>query len=184
MTLVTARYDWQKDRLMTGQSEIARLWSVDPRTVKRDMARMREMGWLVLRIPAAKGRVACYGLGLDAILRDTRPHWDAVGPDFLARMAPPSPQSDIPRSNVVAFVPNDAGPAWWQEICAAFQSGDTAAYSAWIAPMSAREVDEQPTVIAPTTFHANYVITHYADELDRLARRFGLLGVSVQGPGG
>ena len=65
MTLVTARYNWQDDTVTTGQREIAALWSVDERTVKREMARLREMGWLVLKRASTRGRVACYGLGLD-----------------------------------------------------------------------------------------------------------------------
>ena len=72
ITLLTARYNWQDDTLVTGQREIASLWSVDPRTVKREMAKMRDLGWLILKRPAARGRVACYGLGLDVILRETR----------------------------------------------------------------------------------------------------------------
>lgn len=33
------------------QREIARLWCVDERTVKRDMARLRSLGWIELRAP-------------------------------------------------------------------------------------------------------------------------------------
>jgi hypothetical protein len=39
MALITMRYNWQRDELTTGQGEIAPLWSVDERTVKREMAR-------------------------------------------------------------------------------------------------------------------------------------------------
>lgn len=42
MALVTARYNWQRDELAVGQAEIARLWAVDDRTVKRDMARLQQ----------------------------------------------------------------------------------------------------------------------------------------------
>ena len=44
MTLVTARYNWARDELAVGQREIARLWQVDERTVKREMAKLRAMG--------------------------------------------------------------------------------------------------------------------------------------------
>ena len=43
MTLVTARYNWKRDQLAVGQREIARLWQVDERTVKREMAKLRGM---------------------------------------------------------------------------------------------------------------------------------------------
>ena len=41
MALITTRYNWQRNELAMGQREIARLWCVDERTVKRDMARLR-----------------------------------------------------------------------------------------------------------------------------------------------
>ena len=44
MALITTRYNWQRDELTMGQGEIARLWSVDDRTVKREMARLAGAG--------------------------------------------------------------------------------------------------------------------------------------------
>ncbi|MFD1807144.1 hypothetical protein ACFSHQ_00730 [Gemmobacter lanyuensis] len=55
ITLIVARYNWQSDELCVGQREIAQLWSVDERTVKRDMARLREIGWLTVKAAAARG---------------------------------------------------------------------------------------------------------------------------------
>jgi hypothetical protein len=43
ITLITARYNWGRDELAVGQREIARLWSVDERTVKREMAKLRAL---------------------------------------------------------------------------------------------------------------------------------------------
>ena len=43
MTLITARYNWAKDELAVGQREIARLWKIDERSVKREMAKLRAM---------------------------------------------------------------------------------------------------------------------------------------------
>ena len=42
--LITTRYNWQRNELSMGRDEIARLWSVDERTVKREMARLRTLG--------------------------------------------------------------------------------------------------------------------------------------------
>ncbi|MEL6235320.1 MAG: hypothetical protein AAFR46_13015, partial [Pseudomonadota bacterium] len=85
--LLTARYNWQTDRLAIGRDEIARLWQVDPRTVRREMARLRKLGWLEIRRAAARGRVAVYGLGLPRLLADLGPVWPRLGPDFAARGA-------------------------------------------------------------------------------------------------
>ena len=68
MTLIVARYNWQSDEITVGQREIAALWGVDERTVKRDIARLRALGWLVQHRAAVRGRVASHGLDLAAIL--------------------------------------------------------------------------------------------------------------------
>ena len=47
MSLITTRYNWQRDELSMGQAEIAKLWNVETRTVKREMAKLRSLGWLV-----------------------------------------------------------------------------------------------------------------------------------------
>ncbi|WP_281827055.1 hypothetical protein [Jannaschia rubra] len=175
MTLVTARYDWRHDRLSTGQREIAALWAVDERTVKREMAKLRERGWLVLRHPAARGRVACYGLGVPAILADTRRAWGAVGPDFEARLAGPVPEGQ--GANVIPF-PEGSGPGGeaapagpWGEVAARFRAADAAAHAAWIAPLRFEGVaDGVLRLRAPSAFHASFVRTHLAGTLADLAR--------------
>jgi hypothetical protein len=58
MTLVTARYNWSRNELAVGQREIAKLWTVDERTVKREMAKLRAMGWLVVKKQGVRGRVS------------------------------------------------------------------------------------------------------------------------------
>ena len=88
MALITTRYNWQRDELTMGQAEIARLWSVDDRTVKREMARLRSQGWLVLKRQGARGRVSVYGMDLNRMLEDTRPAWPLIGADFIARLEP------------------------------------------------------------------------------------------------
>ncbi len=62
MSLITTRYNWQRNELTMGQKEIARLWCVDERTVKRDMARLR--AWLVAGQGARRaGQSVCAGVG-------------------------------------------------------------------------------------------------------------------------
>ena len=54
LSLVTTRYNWQRNELAMGQREIARLWCVDERTVKREMARLRADGWVEVRRQGAR----------------------------------------------------------------------------------------------------------------------------------
>jgi hypothetical protein len=161
IALITARYNWQRDELAVGQVEIARLWSVDERTVKREMARLRAMGWLVQKRAAARGRVAVHGLDVARLLHDTRPAWPQVGEDFVARMA--GPQA-VPASNVVplrpAAPPRQDG-SLWAAVQAQLAEGDPAAYASWFRVLAEAGLDGgRMTLAAPTRFHATYVMTH------------------------
>lgn len=53
IALITTRYNWRSNELSIGREEIARLWSVNERTVKREMAKLRTMGWITVKRPAA-----------------------------------------------------------------------------------------------------------------------------------
>jgi hypothetical protein len=163
MALITTRYNWQRDELSMGQAEIARLWSVDERTVKREMARLRAQGWLVQKRQGARGRVSLHGLDLGRIMQDTRPVWPLIGEDFVARVAPEEP-SAAPASNVVPLRtvarPKPDGSVWSQAQ-ARLVEADAAAYGAWFHPLTVVSMSEGTlTLAAPTRFHASYVMTH------------------------
>ena len=169
MTLVTARYNWSRNELAVGQREIARLWHVDERTVKREMAKLRAMGWLVIKKQGVRGRVSEYGLDLDRIYEDTRSSWAAVGPDFEHRMA----GSDAPPTNVVplrtgqiAAAPDQSDGNEWSLVKAVLHQEDPAIYTAWIAALTRSErAGGRLTLAAPSRFHANYVLSHLKPRL-------------------
>jgi len=170
ITLIVARYNWATDEIAVGQREMASLWSLDERSVKRDIARLRDMGWLVVRRPAARGRVATHGLGLDAILRQTRDAWSHVGSDFVARMTGTTQPEVSPSDNIVPFpVPaTDAGP--WAQMQAQLFRQDPHLYTAWFAALHPLPVaDGVMTLIAPSRFHASYILSNHAIRLARLA---------------
>lgn len=164
MTLVTARYNWARDELAVGQREIARLWSVDARTVKREMALLRARGWLVVRRQGARGRVTEYSLDLARMLEETGPHWAAVGPDFELRMG----QGDRPETKVVPMPVKGAvrPPAMtdgteWSLAQAVLHGEDPGLYASWIAGLE--RVGRSGgclTLRAPSRFHGAYVQTH------------------------
>lgn len=158
LTLVTARYNWRQGILHVGQREIARLWSVDERTVKREMAKLRALGWITVETPARRGRVASYALDLTVIRAATREGWARVGPDFEARMRGlPEPAEALtgtvvpfPRAAGAAAAP-DAGREAGEESGAGDTDGDTpddpAAPAGW-AGMRALLRAEDPAVFA------------------------------------
>jgi hypothetical protein len=171
--LITARYNWQSDELSVGQGDMARLWSVDTRTVKREMATFRDRGWLVEKRAAARGRVTLYGLGIAQILEDTRSSWEKVGPDLVARLAPtPVPERDP--GNVILF-PRGAMPSEetiWGKAAAVLNAEQPSIYRAWFAMLVPQ--DETPVCLilkAPSGFHATYVTTHLLQPLRQAVHR-------------
>lgn len=172
MALITTRYNWQRNELSMGQEDIARLWSVDLRTVKREMAKLRASGWLVETRAAARGRVALHAIDLALIMADTQAVWANIGTDFIERQTPNAP---IPQTNnVVPFqiapLPQDA--TAWSAAQHAFQAQDAATHAAWIARL--KEMDRDGGTIcllAPSRFHKTYVETHLMDALMRILRR-------------
>lgn len=177
MALITTRYNWQGDELAIGQREIARLWCVDERTVKRDMARLRALGWITVKRQGARGRVSVLGLDLDRILLDTRPAWANIGPDYVARMGaeaetPPADTTVVPfrRPEIAA-----AGEVWGRAR-AHLAAEDRALFDAWFAGLADGGIDGDTeggclVLVAPSRFHAAYLRTHLIDRLRIAVRR-------------
>lgn len=187
IVLVTARYNWAHDRFAVGQREIARMWSVDERTVKREMARLREMGWLVLQRQGARGRVSEYGLGLGKILADTSGQWLAIGPDFAARQEAPVPAGTEPQKVVPFPRPADVAgddpvcPAWTRAR-AVIESADPGLAASWLRPLVPEGVHEGClTLAAPSRYHAHYIQIHLHNRIAETLARIdpGIVSVRV-----
>jgi hypothetical protein len=174
--LITARYNWQSNELSVGQGEIAKLWSVDLRTVKREMAVLRSREWLVEKRGAARGRVTLYGLGIAKIFADTRPDWGRIGPDLVARLDAPMPAEMQVPSNVVPFVPMPATQtdgSIWAQAQALLYAKEPTVFAAWIAALTLLSNESGRIVLkAPSVFHANYVSIHQTADILAALRRF------------
>jgi hypothetical protein len=178
ITLIVARYNWQSDEITVGQREIAAMWGVDERTVKRDMAKLRAMGWLVQHRAAVRGRVATHGIDLAAILNDTAGDWAAVGPDFVERMrGKPNDAPAATAANVVSFPVAPTAPlapdaTLWARAQAWLQAADPAIFAAWFRPLADLSVSGGAMELgAPSRFHASFVTTHHLPRLLAALRR-------------
>jgi hypothetical protein len=168
LTLITARYNWARNELAVGQREIARMWSVDERTVKREMAKLRGLGWLVVKRQGSRGRVTEYGIDLERLLEATRDDWTKVGPDFDLRMrCAPEDDRVIPmpvRGEVPA--PDLSKGDEWSLAQAVLHAEDTAVYGSWLRALERQgRAGGRLALIAPSRFHAAYVQTHFSDRL-------------------
>jgi hypothetical protein len=162
ITVLTARYNWARDELSMGQREIAQLWSCDTRTVKREMAKLRGLGWLVVKRQGARGRVTTYGLDIAVMLGATRAIWPAIGPDYVVRLdATPEP-TIVPFPVKGNVAPPDVTDAteWGLAQAILFQQ-DVGRYGAWLQTLQRlSRAGGRLTLKAPSRFHAVYVQTH------------------------
>lgn len=171
MVLITTRYNWQSNELSIGRAEIARLWSVDERTVKREMAKLRALDWVQIKRPAARGRVAVYAINLAAILGETRPVWDTIGTDFDARMqeqtgTAPSPKDPkvVPFQRKTQSVEEQG--ELWGAARALLETRDPTLTQAWFAGLTEAGCEDGVlTLMASSRFVADYVRTHHGPKL-------------------
>lgn len=172
ITLLTARYNWTRDELSIGQREIGRLWSCNERTVKRELAKLRAMGWLVTKRQGARGRVATYGIDTAAMLEATRPIWPEVGPDFALRLegAPAETVVPFPVKGTVRPPEVDEATEWGLARAVLFTE-DQGRFGAWIEALVRQgRAGGRLTLRAPSRFHAAYVQTHLEGVLLRACR--------------
>lgn len=164
--LITARYNWRRGCFAVGQKELARMWGVTERTVKREMAELRGRGWIAVDVPAARGRVASYKIDFPTVLRATAPLWDAVGPDFATRIAGAPEPAEDQVSNVVPLfaqtgLDRDELPVW-RDVAERLAKQDQPLYNAWFNQLKCISVEKGVlTLLAPNKFFADYVVTHY-----------------------
>lgn len=168
IALVTARYNWRLDEVSIGQAELARMWSVDVRTVKRELKRLADHGLLSIKRAGCRGRVATYQLDHNRINELTCKTWPLVGNDFEERMGSAGQGGDAGDKTVVPF-PTAADPrSEWTEARAALRQVDRARARAWYDPL-VREgrAGHILSLRAPSSFHADYVMTHLIGDLTR-----------------
>ncbi|MEL6521593.1 MAG: hypothetical protein AAFQ66_11560, partial [Pseudomonadota bacterium] len=156
ITLLTARYNWKIDRLTTGQAEIARLWSCNTRTVKREMSKLRGLRWLRVVRQGTRGRVTEYSLDVEQIMDATQRLWPAVGPDFEERMTVTgTARSDVLVRKSKPSPPPSPDGSDWSLVQATLHTEDSSLYRAWFAAMTCvGKNDDQLVLSAPSRFHA------------------------------
>ncbi|MEL7129213.1 MAG: DnaA N-terminal domain-containing protein [Pseudomonadota bacterium] len=169
ITLITARYNWQNAELSIGQHDIARLWNVTTRTVKREILWLRRHGWLEVTRQGSRGTVSRYRLGLERIVEDTAPYWPAVGPDFVARM---SAKATVSSQKVVTVdfqartIAELEGDPRWTDTLRALQKSDPSGYASWYMKLDFVSYDGGClTIAAPNSFVRAYLETHLRQAL-------------------
>lgn len=172
IALVTARYNWRAQEFSVGQRDIAKLWDVNERTVKREIKRLCESNILICKRKGVRGRVGAYALNIEAIYSQSAPYWESVGPDYQDRMSENLPQSET-KVVTVNFRPESpetenapSGTSGWPAAMARLRAKHPSDYSNWYAHLVKENwQDGQLTLKASSGFVARYIETHLAKHL-------------------
>lgn len=184
IALVTARYNWRYDELTVGQRDMARMWAVDERTVKREIKRLTEANVLICKRKGVRGRVGAYRLNLSEVARISQNNWPSVGPDFVERMGQYLPHESAKIVNVdfsagVATPDHVEGPSCtpgtWPAVRERLRSADSATFANWYGQLEmTSQKSGQIELRAPNRFVAQYINTHLANSLfEALEAEFG-----------
>lgn len=171
--LITARYNWRIEEVSVGHEELARLWAVNDRTVKREMKRLMQMGVLTCIRPGVRGRVGAYRLNYARIYAFSRGCWASVGPDFEDRMCEVSGERTVvkvdfqtPAEKPRLVVAEACGT--WGAVRRRLLAAHPALFESWFAKLVQEAKDDHSlTLRAPGSFVSRYIETHLADILAR-----------------
>lgn len=168
IALITARYNWRNDEFCVGQRDMARMWSVNERTVKREIKRLQDTGLIVCKRNGVRGRVGAYGLNYHEIVAVTRPTWPLVGPDFERRMSTRYRPSEVKVVQMSAYVQREEGalkddkPGTWQRVLSELTGAHPNLVEAWFSRLEfvgfARGMLR---LKAPSPFVQRYLETHH-----------------------
>lgn len=174
IAVVTARYNWKLDEFTVGQRDLARMWSVDERTVKREIKRLTDARILIQLRPGVRGRVAAYRLNQAVIFEHTTPYWDKIGPDFAVRMSTASEREEVSERVVkidFAKRTKSSESTAWERVQQRLEELDPSLHRSWFAGLDfCKFVDGVLSLNAPSAFIAQYVSSHHLERLRDAAR--------------
>jgi len=167
IALITARYNWRADELTVGQRDMARLWAVNERTVKREMKRLTDSGILTCLRSGVRGRVGAYRLNIPRIAEMSQALWPNVGPDFDDRMRARYAAAQSKVVSLAAFSANagdaalDSAPGTWSRVMSNLARSHPDIYKAWFTRLEFLRFEHGTLHLrAPGTFIRKYIETH------------------------
>lgn len=167
-SLITARYNWKLDHFCVGQPEMARMWHVTERTVKREIKRWVDDRLLICVRKGVRGRVGAYRLNILRVFEISRGVWTAVGSDYAERMEELDPQkaSSVVKVDFVKAVqdvaPVDDGTSWFA-VSERLKTLYPEKHRNWFAPLRFVSDDGgRYTLAARSGFVVRYLETHFS----------------------
>lgn len=169
IALVTARYNWRADEFSVGQRDMARMWSVNERTVKREMKRLTDDRILVCKKPGVRGRVGSYRLNYARIAELSEPCWPLVGPDFERRMAERYRNDEVKVVRMAAYTKTPVSEtdlpksdSTWHAVLKDLERGHAGLVDSWLGRLRFLGLMQGTLSLqAPSAFVQRYIETHH-----------------------
>ncbi len=190
ITLITTRYNWRTNELSMGREEIARLWAVNERTVKREMARLKTMGWISVKRPGARGRVTVYALDVPRIMSDTQEVWEIIGSDFRDRVAKeddPAPENNVVPFQAPKIATSDGKDSVWLAVQERLHQQSPEVWSSWFRHLEESErADGTAVLLAPSRFMADYIESNWKSQISQAYAQVepSIRAIRILGTGG
>jgi len=170
---LTSRYNWRADELSVGQRDLARMWSVNERTVKREIKRLTDAQLLVCTRAGVRGRVAAYRLNYAQIVRLSEPCWPLVGPDYDARMKERyRSETPVKVVNLADYAKPELAasetsvPGTWQRAMAQLSRENGDQFKAWFSQLEYVSFEGGVLLLrTPSKFAQRYIETHLSRPL-------------------
>lgn len=167
-SLITARYNWKLDHFCVGQPEMARMWHVTERTVKREIKRWCDERLLICVRKGVRGRVGAYRLNMPKVFELSRGVWTSVGSDFAERMAEmdPARASSVVKVDFVKAAQDlaavDDGTSWYA-VSERLKALYPEKHRNWFAPLRfVADEGGRYTLAARSGFVVRYLETHFS----------------------
>lgn len=175
-SLITARYNWKLDHFCVGQPEMARMWHVTERTVKREIKRWCDERLLICVRKGVRGRVGAYRLNLPEVFEKSRCVWTAVGTDFAERMEEmdPSRATSVVKVDFVKagqdVAPVDDGTSWYA-VSERLKALYPEKHRNWFAPLRFVSDEGGKYILAARSgFVVRYLETHFSAVMTEAVR--------------
>lgn len=168
ISVITARYNWRREELSLGQRDMARMWGVTERTVKREIKSWLDRKLLICTRPGVRGRVAAYRLNMSAIYDLSEPFWPCVGTDFVERMGSTNPvqETQVVQVDFAARRVEVPETGSWRAVAERLRRLHPAKVANWLGQLRYVEDDGRHYVLrAESVFAARFVETHLRAEL-------------------
>jgi len=162
IALITARYNWRLDEFCVGQRDMAKMWSVNERTVKREIKRLTQSDVIRCIRPGVRGRVGAYRLNYHQIAAMSEHVWREVGPDFDQRMRERygQPSAKVVQLSTATPTVNDTSDPWMRSL-RHIETKDQNVYQAWFSKVTFVAYENGIlTLKAPGSFISRYIETH------------------------